>query len=295
MSEKHPEGYAVWYFLKTNLSHSLDKWTKECYILSNNVVPNIKRCICMENLTGVDCVEEYFSFEVHDFACDGCPCKIVVPPEPLPGKPWVWKAEFFTAFPAFELEMVKRGFYLAFMSVGNTFGCPSAIDHFDKFYDQMTSWGFSRRPIMLGLSRGGLYIYNFAVRNPEKVACLYADNPVCDFKSWPAGRGNGEKSQSNWEKLIRDYNFSSEQEALEYKGNPIDNLEILARHDVPLIHAARTEDKVVPIAENTDIVEKRYTALGGSIKVFRHPGGHHPHGLDDPTPLIDYILQTVRY
>jgi hypothetical protein len=127
------------------------------------------------------------------------------------------------------------------------------------------------------------------------VACLYADNPVCDFKSWPAGRGNGEKSQSNWEKLIRDYKFSSEQEALEYTGNPIDNLEILAKHNIPLIHAARTEDKVVPIAENTDIVEKRYTALGGSIKVFRHPGGHHPHGLDDPTPLIDYLLQTVRY
>ena len=62
-----------------------------------------------------------------------------------------------------------------------------------------------------------------------------------------------------------------------------------------LIHAARTEDTVVPIAENTDIVEKRYKELGGSIKVFRHPGGHHPHGLDDPAPLIDYILENVKF
>lgn len=249
----------------------------------------------MENLTGTDCVGEYFSFEIHDFTVDNCPCKVVAPKDPLPGKPWIWKAEFFTAFPTFELEMVKKGFYLAFMSVGNTFGCPSAMDHFEKFYDAMTAWGFSKRPIMLGLSRGGLYIYNYAVRHPENVACLYADNPVCDFKSWPLGKGIGEGSPENWEKLLKDYNFASEQEALEYTGNPVDNLEILAKHQVKLIHAARTEDTVVPIAENTDIVEKRYRELGGSIKVFRHPGGHHPHGLDDPAPLIKYILDNVRY
>ena len=249
----------------------------------------------MENFTGKDTLGEYFSFEVHDFVYDDCPSKIVVPPNPLPGKLWVWKAEFFEAFPTFELEMLKRGFYLAFMSVGNTFGCPSAIDHFEKFHTQMTEWGFSSRPLMLGLSRGGLYIYNFAVRNPEKAACLYADNPVCDFKSWPGGKGCGEGSPENWAKLIRDYNFSSEEEALNYQGNPVDNLEILAEHGMPLIHAARTEDTVVPVAENTDIVEKRYTELGGKIKVFRHPGGHHPHGLDDPAPLIDYILNNVRF
>lgn len=249
----------------------------------------------MENLTGVDCIEEYFSCEMHEFTVDNCPCKVVVPANPLPGRPWIWKAEFFSAFPKFELEMLSRGFYLGFMSVGNTFGCPDAIDHFEKFYAQMVQWGFSSRPIMLGLSRGGLYIYNFAVRNPDKVACLYADNPVCDFKSWPGGKGKGIGSPENWQKLLVDYHFNSEEEALAYTGNPIDNLEILARHEVPLIHAARTEDDVVPIAENTDIVEERYKALGGSIKVFRHPGGHHPHGLDDPEPLIDYLLKTVRY
>ena len=226
----------------------------------------------MENLTGTDCVGEYFSFEIHDFTVDNCPCKVVVPKDPLPGRPWIWKAEFFTAFPTFELEMVKKGFYLAFMSVGNTFGCPSAMDHFEKFYDAMTAWGFSKRPIMLGLSRGGLYIYNYAVRHPENVACLYADNPVCDFKSWPLGQGTGEGSPENWEKLLKDYDFASEQEALEYTGNPVDNLEILAKHQVKLIHAARTEDTVVPIAENTDIVEKRYRELLDNLenhRVFR--------------------------
>jgi Zn-dependent M28 family amino/carboxypeptidase len=76
----------------------------------------------MENLTGVDCIEKYFSCEMHEFAVDNCPCKVVVPANPLPGRPWIWKAEFFSAFPKFELEMLSRGFYLGFMSVGNTFG-----------------------------------------------------------------------------------------------------------------------------------------------------------------------------
>ncbi|MBR7139677.1 MAG: alpha/beta hydrolase [Lentisphaeria bacterium] len=249
----------------------------------------------MENSTVQENTKEYFSFEMREFTVDNCPCKLVSPRTPLPGKPWIWKAEFFEAFPKFELAMLEKGFFLAFMSVGNTFGCPVAMDHFEKFYEYMTAQGFSKRPIMLGLSRGGLYIYNYAVRHPENVSCLYADNPVCDFKSWPGGKGKGEGSKKDWEKLFKDYGFASEQEALEYTGNPVDNLEILARHNVKLIHAARTEDTVVPIAENTDIVEKRYRELGGFIKVFRHPGGHHPHGLDDPTPLIDCILENVRY
>jgi hypothetical protein len=35
------------------------------------------------------------------------------------------------------------------------------------------------------MSRGGLIIYNCAVANPEKVAAIYGDAPVMDFKSWP--------------------------------------------------------------------------------------------------------------
>ncbi|MFZ2658387.1 MAG: hypothetical protein WAX69_25870 [Victivallales bacterium] len=229
---------------------------------------------------------------LNKFVFDGCECMIVEPEKPLPGKLWVWKAEFFAAFPAFELEMLKRGFYLAYMNVGNTFGCPSAMKHFDAFHQELTGKpGFSKRPIMLGLSRGGLYIYNWAAKNTDKVACLYADNAVCDFKSWPGGKGHGKGSAGDWDKLQVDYGFSSEKEALEYTGNPIDNLAVLAKAGIPLVHTAGTDDDVVPVDENTDIVDKRYKKLGGLIKVFRHPGGHHPHGLDNPEPLIDFILK----
>ena len=236
--------------------------------------------------------EMYHGYMLNKLVVDGCECIIVEPEKPLPGKMWVWKAEFFNAFPSFELEMLKRGFYLAFMNVGNTFGCPSAMKHFDVFYNELSgNLGFSKHPIMLGLSRGGLYIYNWAAENTDKVSCLYADNAVCDFKSWPGGKGQSKGSVDEWRKLQADYGFSSEKEALEYPGNPVDNLALLAKAGIPLVHTSGTEDEVVPVEENTDIVESRYRKLGGLIKVFRHPGGHHPHGLENPETLINFILK----
>ena len=235
-------------------------------------------------------VEDYHGYRLHRFEVDGLEAIVVEPKTAKPGRKWVWKAEFFSAFPKFELAMLERGFYLAFLNVGNTFGCPSAMTHFDEFHKTLTEeYSFSTHPIMLGLSRGGLYIYNWAVKNPDKVSCIYADNAVCDFKSWPGGKGDAPGSPKDWNKLLQDYNFASEEEASNYPNNPIDNLEVLAKAGIPLIHTSATEDEIVPISENTDILEARYKALGGNIKVIRHPGKHHPHGLENPEPVINFI------
>ncbi len=235
---------------------------------------------------------EYHGFPMHTFSVDGCECMVVEPLKPRSGNPWVWKAEFFTAFPTFELAMLERGFHLAYMTVGNTFGCPSALKHWDVFYAELIGrFGLAKRAVLLGLSRGGLYIYNWAVRNPEKVACLYADNPVCDFKSWPGGKGIGPGSPDDWQKLLRDYGFRNEAEALAWPGNPVDAFPVLVKASIPLIHAVGMDDEVVPVSENTDILEARCKKLGGRMTVFRHPGKHHPHGLEDPAPLIDVLLR----
>ena len=51
-------------------------------------------------------------------------------------------------------------------------------------------------------------------------------------------------------------------------------------------------DKVVPPEENTLIIEQRYKELGGKILVIHKPGSdHHPHGLDNPQPIVDYVLE----
>ena len=72
----------------------------------------------------------------------------------------------------------------------------------------------------------------------------------------------------------------------------MDSLEPLAKAGIPLIHVVGDVDDVVPVAENTAIVEQRYKALGGTITVIHKPAvSHHPHGLDDTKDLVEMILR----
>ena len=153
-------------------------------------------------------------------------------------------------------------------------------------------YGFAKKAALVGLSRGGLYCYNWAAANPDKVACVYADAPVCDFKSWPGGKGQGKGSPGDWQLVLERYGFANEAEALAYDKNPVDNLEPLAKAKVPLLHVYGDADDVVPWEENTGLVAQRYRQLGGDITLMTKPGvGHHPHGLDDSTPIVEFIAK----
>ena len=226
-----------------------------------------------------------------DFTYDSRNCIVVVPRKPARHRPWIWRARFFGHEPQTDLALLEKGFHIAYMDVAGLFGSPTAVEHWDAFYDYLTEHhGFRRRVALEGMSRGGLIVYNWACANPEKVTCIYADNPVCDFKSWPAGLGKGKRHLPSWETCLKAYGLTAEQ-ALEYKHNPIDNLEPLARWVVPVLHVCGTADTVVPMEENSDIIEKRYRTLGGKITVISKPGvDHHPHSLEDPKPIVDFIL-----
>ena len=54
---------------------------------------------------------------------------------------------------------------------------------------------------VIGISRGGLYAYRWAAGDPARVAVIYGDAPVCDFKSWPGGKGAGTGSAGDWAAL----------------------------------------------------------------------------------------------
>ena len=181
------------------------------------------------------------------------------------------------------------------MNVGNTFGCPSAMARFDVFYKEMTEkYGFHKKPILEGLSRGGLYVYNWAAKNTDKVGLLYADNPVCDFKSWPGGKGKGPGSKGDWESLFKCYGFKSEEEALAWPHNPVDNLAPIIKAGIPIVHSYGDADEVVPWEENTKVIAERAEALGAKIQLYRKPGcGHHPHGPEDPVAFADWVLAHV--
>jgi pimeloyl-ACP methyl ester carboxylesterase len=259
--------------------------------LSLAVVPLVARAAVPGPFPGAK--SQWNGYDRYDFSCDARPCILVAPKTAAPGKPWIWRARFFGHEPQADLALLARGFHLAYMDVVELFGNPAAVAHWNAFYQELTTrHGLAQRVALEGMSRGGLYIYNWASANPEKVACIYADAPVCDIRSWARRKGTSESTARFFAAWLKSYGLTEERLA-EYRGNPVDNLEPLARARIPLLHVVGDADDVVPVAENTAILEARYKQLGGQITVIHKPGvGHHPHSLKDPAPIVDFV---VRY
>lgn len=225
--------------------------------------------------------------------------KVLCPEKPGSGKTWVLAPSLYNldSMPVAnitrtELELVKRGFHVVTFGLGNCFGSPDSIAKWDAVYKEMTEkYGLSKRVVLMGLSREGLSIARWAAANKGKVSCLYMDKAVCDFKSWPGGKiGVGKGSANDWASLLKLYNFKSEAEAMAYDQNPVDLAPKLAADNVAIIYLTGIKDDVVPFADNGAKMQQQYEKLGGAFKLIRREEeGHHPHGLSDPTPVVDFI------
>ncbi len=144
------------------------------------------------------------------------------------------------------------------------------------------------------MSRGGLPILHWAARHPARIAAIYGDNPVADFRSWPGGR-SGKRSDADWQRCLLAYGLT-DSAALEYREMPIHRLGPIAAARVPLLLVLGTADDVVPPAENGEPLAQRYAELGGPVQVWRKPGaGHHPHGLDPVDPLLRHVLRAAGF
>jgi pimeloyl-ACP methyl ester carboxylesterase/lysophospholipase L1-like esterase len=235
---------------------------------------------------------EWMGWKQIQFESDGRAGYLVLPKTPAPGNPWIWRTEFANTEPQGDLALLAKGWHVAYLNVQNMYGSPAALDAMDKFYAQVVKGNHLASKVVLeGFSRGGLFAFNWAARNPGKVASIYADAPVLDFKSWPAGKGKGQGSPQDWRRLLAAYGLT-EEHALSYKLNPLDNLKPLAEAKIPILSICGDSDKTVPFDENTQIMERRYQELGGEVRVILKPGGdHHPHSLKNPTPIVDFILK----
>lgn len=243
---------------------------------------------------------DWRGYSCYKFEYDGKPCMVITPKTIAPGKPWIFRAEFFDYKPEVDLALLAKGYHLAFINVDGMFGCPKAVSHWNAFYQYLTEkYGFAKKAVLEGQSRGALMAYNWGIANPDKVACVYVEAGVSDFKSWPAGNGTGCGNAPEWANLLKEYGLT-EDEALAYKGNPIDNLEPLAKAKVPLISVHGKTDEIVPAEENALLVEQRYKKLGGEITVIMqssetpfHKGNVRGHivGLEDNTPVVEFILK----
>jgi pimeloyl-ACP methyl ester carboxylesterase len=250
--------------------------------------------------------EDYLGYARHQVSgrADGRSFTVVVPRQAATGRPWIWCGAFWgnkdipatRQVAAANVKLLGKGFHMVCSSPPSVYGYVDGNRSMDDVYaDAVAKYGLSPKPVLVALSREALFMYRWAAANPDKVAGLYVDNGVCDFKSWPGGMGKAKRDDASWRLVLESYGFNSEAEALAYDQNPIDLLKPLADARIPILHVCGTADAVVPYEENAAIIRERYERMGGPIEVILKPGaGHHPHGLEDPAPIIEFMQNATQ-
>lgn len=236
----------------------------------------------------------FHGYRGYEFTNNGTQCLVVQPAFEAPGKPWMIRARFWGHEPQTDIALLENGFHIVYCDVADLYGSNEAVGRWNSFYKRMVKAGFNKKVALEGMSRGGLIVYNWAAQNPEKVACIYADAPVMDFKSWPMGKGSSEGSAQDTQQLMKAYGFANESEAINWKGNPLDCASVIAKAQIPVLHVVGDADRVVPVAENTTIFEQRMQELNAPITVIHKPGvDHHPHSLNNPAAIARFILKAT--
>jgi sialidase-1 len=239
-------------------------------------------------------------FVRYDFKFNGRDCRLVCPVKPAAGNPWIWNARFPDWHTEMDSLLLSKGFYVTYINTDEFNGSPNGVAVWDEYFKYLTgTLGLENITALEGISRGGLYVYNFAKKYPWRVSCIYAEAPVCDIKSWPGGLGKGKGSPADWELVMKSYKFSTENEARSFTDNPTDNLENLAHSGVPILHMIGLHDEIVPPEENTFILADRYVRLGGIITIVpctkgkQDLNGHH-FDIETPALAANFITQNTR-
>ena len=230
---------------------------------------------------------EYFNYEAYQFDFDGSRA-IIVKPNVKPNGKWVYKTEYFTAFPDTQNEFLDRGYHLCYNANITRWAPDSDLIRKGKFMEFVSKeFGLSKKCIPIGMSCGGLYACKTAAMFPDFIDVLYIDAPVMNLLSCPCDLG---VAKSNlFDEYYRVMKVSKS-ELLSYRENPIDKMDILLNNNIPVVMVAGGKDTIVPYEENGAILEKYYKENGGRIKVYIKPEcGHHPHGLEDYKMIVDEI------
>ncbi len=196
-------------------------------------------------------------------------------------KAWVWYAPDWAL--SKETNWMVEQFLEAGISVAacrGAYGGPEAVKKMTAFYEEMTERrGYSKKPLLLGRSQGGLTTLSWATANPEKVGAFAGIYPVCSISGWDGvNAGNYGIPKDELVRRLKEF-------------NPIDRLEGLARAKVPLFAIHGDKDTTVPLEKNSGLLEERYAALGGTMQLLVPKGQGHStwEGFFQCQELVDFV------
>ena len=226
----------------------------------------------------------WHGYDSYRFEIEGIECIVVCADSLLKGNPWIWRARFFNADPALDLAMLRHGVHLVHTDVTDLAGGPEAMRRMDRFYNYLVKeLNFSPAPVLESYSRGALPALNWGIRNPEKLSMMILDSPLCNLKSWP-------KSPFERE-LCRKAGVLAEDFSIIPEWNPIDNIEPLIRHKVPVTVIYEEKDNVIPIKENAERLLELFRSGNGNVRAY---AGKYEFTSDDVEQLALSAVQALK-
>ncbi|MFO1064900.1 MAG: prolyl oligopeptidase family serine peptidase [Pirellulales bacterium] len=209
-------------------------------------------------------------------------------------QPWVFYAPTLSAYPDtheqwMHEQFLAAGVAVAGIDVGEAYGSPASRETFERFYQELTEKrGFSRKPCLLGRSRGGLWVSSWAADHPERFAGLAGIYPVYDLRSYPG-----------LDKAAPSYGLTKEQlEAKLDELNPISRAERLAAAKLPVHIIHGDEDKVVPLDVNSAALRAVYERSGHGdaieVNVVQGQGHNFWPGFFRSQSLVDFVIARAR-
>jgi pimeloyl-ACP methyl ester carboxylesterase len=202
----------------------------------------------------------------------------------IPNNKWIWKTEFLYAFDKAESELVNIGYTRVYYQISDMYGCPNAIKLMREFYlDIVKRFSLEEKCVLFGFSRGGLYAFNYAMSYPNTVEKVYLDAPVLDLWTWPP------KGSKEYYDMLSCYNLN-EKSFESFSEMPINSLCEYFNLGIPLMLIAGDSDQVVDFNLNSKKVIDYCNANNIPLKYIVKKGcKHHPHSLEDVTPIIDFV------
>lgn len=221
------------------------------------------------------------------FQFEGLRAQIVFPKIPRNGR-WALKTEYADAFPETEIELLNRGWCIAYNQNHHRWASDEDLQRkcdFIKFIS--AKFALDKKCTIVGMSCGGMYGIKVAALCPDLIQVLYLDAPVVNLLSCPLALGD---SKAPLYQEFHGFTGKTISEMLAYREHPLDKIPVLAENKIPVILVAGDSDETVPYHENGALLEKYYKEKGLNITVHIKSGaGHHPHGLDNPQMLANEI------
>lgn len=176
-----------------------------------------------------------------------CRCIVIVPKTPALGNPWCWQSGSWDRDPQTDVELLQRGFHVAYIT-------SDPGKQWNAWYAYLTAkHGLSKHPAFIDRNDRGVDAYRWATANPDKVGCIYADNPTPTPESFQ-------------------------------------KLEGLAKNDVPLIHVYSSTEMARNTLWIEDLYHQWGGRI--SIIILQSVA-RHPSTLHDPRLIADWIEQSV--